>query len=175
MKSIRSQFCLAVFLLSGCLAIPATPYVDLGPFDAAEMQQKLSPGNNTIKGSALMRQVGGGVVTCAGNVVSLAASTKYSDAWAKAHYGSSTGGFHSVYQTHVDYSDEAAFYRSLRSTHCDAQGYFKFDNLADGTYYVFTAISWQVPGQFGMQAQGGSIMRSVSLADGKTEELVLSE
>jgi hypothetical protein len=80
MKTIILTVTLLVALLSGCAANRQASLTT--PFDKAQAQRMLEPGANSIRGSALMRQVGGGVVTCAGGQVFLMPVTEAAKEWA---------------------------------------------------------------------------------------------
>ncbi|MBP7370582.1 MAG: hypothetical protein KA902_04010, partial [Arenimonas sp.] len=60
-------------LLTGCMTAPTITLTT--PFDSDYAQKMLADGTNMVKGSALIRQAGGGVVTCAGNEVLLIPNT----------------------------------------------------------------------------------------------------
>ena len=167
MKLTTITSSLVAALVTGC-ASPRIikPHV---PFDAAAAQRQLADGPNGIKGSALIRQNGGGVVTCAGETVFLMPATDAASEWAVAVYGSRSGGFHGAMTRGMTFEGRSDLFGAVRSATCDAQGSFKFDHVADGTFYVFTRIVWTA----GM-LQGGSIMRAVTLSGGQSVDLVLS-
>ena len=79
-------------LMVGCVTAPQKVVLN-SRFDAEQTQEMLLKGDNTITGSALIRQQGGGVVTCAGNEVWLAPVTPYSTERVKHIYGSTTKGY----------------------------------------------------------------------------------
>ena len=54
---------------------------------------------------------------------------------------------------------------------CDPQGHFKFENLADGNFYVMTRVVWEAPGHV---YQGGEIIQKVSLSGGETKNVVIA-
>lgn len=157
-----------VATLAGCAAPPTV--VQLGPFDAAAAQRQLAPGTNAIRGSAFLRQLGGGVVTCAGAVVSLVPATTYAQRMYQALYGTDlgpaqhTGGAFNV----TPKSDE--FGQLVKKTQCDAQGNFAFERVADGDFFVETTVSWVVGGV----TNGGPIMRRVAVSGGATTSVVVA-
>ncbi len=65
-----------VFMLAGCATTPTTVNL-VYAFDVGKAKALLVKGPNTIKGSALMRQRNGGVVTCAGYKAYLVPYTEY--------------------------------------------------------------------------------------------------
>lgn len=164
-----------LFILSGCATTHTQQrktVVLKETFDAKEISEKLQQtGRNTIKGSALLRQQGGGVVTCAGGEVSIIPATKYSTERVTAIYNSTESGFNNIYAQQVNFEPTNNEYIKLfRITRCDAQGYFSFNNVKDGDYYVVTTITWNA----GNMATGGTMIKKVSVSGGKTTEIVLS-
>lgn len=164
---------LFAFALMGCAPATPKPISLSATFDPVLTKKFLMDGNNTIRGSALIRQRGGGVVTCAGQEIRLAPATPYSRERVKLAFGSEDGGYFPAFGTSpVAFAHEPPEYKQLsRSTLCDAQGYFKFNKLASGEFYVNAVITWRVRGYV---AEGGSITRRVSVSNGETKEIVLS-
>ena len=158
-----------VTCVTGCTSGPQIMPLQ-APFDAAAAKRQLAPGSNTVHGSGLIRQIGGGVVTCAGGTVFLMPATDAAKEWAQVLYGSDQGGFFDVGRRSVQFPGADELFGAVRMANCDAQGGFKFDHVADGTFLVFTRITWMA----GRLLQGGSVMRSVSLSGGETVDVVLS-
>lgn len=154
-------------LVAGC----ANRTVTLSaPFDAQAARRQLVDGTNVVRGSALIRQVGGGIVTCAGNPVFLMPASPTANEWATQVYGSPAGGFRSASRRGVMFDKADEFMSLVKTATCDPQGTFKFDKVADGQFLVFTRIVWRA----GSELQGGSVMRPVLLTGGSTAEVVLS-
>jgi hypothetical protein len=163
--------------VAGC-AVPQQPKIDLlSKFDKEHAERLLSEGKNTIKGSALMRQVGGGVVTCAGQAVSLIPATAYATERMTHLYRTDTGGTRpaSVLQMNREpfSNTNPEYYAATRRGMCDAQGFFKFDKVADGDFYITTVIRWKSNPNSPMY-EGGAMMRKVSVANGETKEIVIA-
>ena len=59
----------------------------------------------------------------------------------------------------------------MKKTIPDAQGNFTFENLAAGTFYVTTMITWYA----GNSQQYGRAMRKVTVSGGETKKIVLTE
>lgn len=171
MKKIILQVSILLLILSGCALAPKTITLN-EVFDYKETSEKIAPnGSNTIKGSALLRQNGGGVVTCAGGEVSMIPVTKYSTERMTAIYQNVERGYSGAYAQRINFEPKNEDYLKLfRNTTCDAQGYFSFNNVKDGDYYVVTTIMWSV----GNAPTGGSMIKKVSVSGGKTTEIVLS-
>ena len=139
-------------------------------FDPDEVSWFDKYGGNSIKGSALIRQVGGGVVTCAGNEVELFPSSAYADERMLAIYGSNSAGYSEYGSLLIEDLPDIQYLFKSKETFCDAQGFFKFSNLPDGSYYVVTSVVWHV----GSDSQGGALMQAVRLSGGQEAEVVLS-
>jgi hypothetical protein len=109
-----------------------------------------------------MRQRGGGVVTCAGQEVALVPATRYASERMRATYGS-TGPRAAVLPTYtISFTpDEPEFRVLARRTRCDAQGFFAFDHLRPGSYFVTTRVSWTVANR----QQGQLLMVRVDVPD----------
>lgn len=177
MKFLGTFFALAAVAvaITACAYAPGdrlpAPYLIAADFDAKQAQDMLRPGENSIRGSALIRQGGGGVVTCAGAKVSLIPATQYA-------IERTSGQFPAMYEErgfsrkiYLQFEpDVPAYAQMMRHTSCDAQGYFDFPNVADGTFYVRTAISWRVGGQ----EQGGLLVHRVTLKHNEKASIVLA-
>jgi hypothetical protein len=168
MKSFVGS-CLFLIFITGCAT---RPNITISvPFDEIATKEQLRDGTNTIKGSALIRQMGGGVVTCAGFPVSLFPSTAYSRTRITAIYGTAEGGLVPIYQPTPVFQPDPPVYRTLmKQTRCDSQGFFKFDNVADGDYYLTTGIVWKI----GYVDQGGGLTTPVTVKNGEVKEVVLA-
>lgn len=161
----------AVFLtcLTGCAVAPVA--VSTGPaFDQAAAELLLRPGNNEISGSAFLRQQGGGVVTCAGQDVSLIPVTAYARRVFVALYGTSTEqARHRGRLVRIEPSSDE-FGKLVKTTQCDAQGNFSFDGVTDGEFFLETTVTWIVAGS----TNGGPIFRPVRVSGGERIRVVIS-
>lgn len=163
--------CGLIIALSGCVSNPLTVS---SSFDIAETKRLLQSGSNMIRGSALIRQRGGGVVSCAGMEVALIPVTPYSSERISALYGSTEKGFNSagLGGRRISFENEPPEYRKLqKKVLCDAQGFFKFDQVANGSFFVASVITWKVNDYF---FEGGALMQRVTLTGGETKEIVLA-
>lgn len=162
----------SVVCLANCAVAPTQPVQLVNSFNADEIAWSNAEGQNKLEGSALLRQQGGGVVTCAGTEVHLSAYSAYSAERIRYVYGRDTGGYADwgSFAFRARLPVDEAYLSSARVTVCDAQGKFKFSNLPDGEYYVTTQVSWSV----GYSPQGGYLAQRVSLAGGETKEVVLT-
>lgn len=157
-------------VLSGCAAVGG-PAPIKSPFDAGETAARLRPGPNTVTGSAMLRQVGGTVVTCAGIPVYLYPATDYAKERMYVLYGD--GRYRSIYSPTPQFEPNPPEFTNLtRQTICNPQGFFKFDNLADGEYIVNTTVTWGTP-PYGVRT-GGHLVGTAIVRGGQTVELTLS-
>ncbi len=159
--------------LSGCAQVTTVPATKA--FNAAEAEQAMRPGHNIIDGSALIRQNGGGVVTCAGQEVQLTPATDYANERMVIRYESMQQGYwpigapNIINPPRVPEEPDPRYLRFGKTTTCDAQGKFQFADLADGSFYVTTTIIWNV----GYNAQGGYLMKRVDLKGGSSIERIV--
>ena len=162
---------MAVVLAGVVSCVPVSQTVTLRqPFDKAQAERLLRPGNNTIKVNAFMRQMGGGVVTCAGQEVILIPATKMAEERMAALYGSVNGGIRPVGLGGLKFENEAPEYENKWKTAiCSSDGRAIFSKVADGDFYIVTGVVWTV-----QYPQGGNLSKRISVKGGETLEVVLS-
>lgn len=171
---MRSRFFVAIvsaLVLSGC-ATQKTVHL-VSSFDEPQAKRLLEAGTATVKGSALLRQLNGGVVTCAGNEVRLVPATAYAKERATLLYGSALGGINPMNALiqPIFVPNEPTYAQLVRLTRCDAQGFFRFENLSAGEFYVTTHVSWQT-GPYDLQ--GGLLSQLIQINKGESKEIVLT-
>ncbi len=160
MRSIAAVL-LASFLITGCQSVPPQPMSS--HFDAEAASYARQSGSGGITGQAFARQVGGGVVTAAGNPVILFPDQSYTRELARRMASGQ-------YQA----GDEAPLGQYARSTTADASGNFRFTGLAAGDYIVLTEVKWGVPTQYGLIMEGGSLYQSVTVQPNTTSEVIVT-
>lgn len=169
---MKKIFIILIFIfLIGCVA--QQPQIKLlSNFDPSISKKLLEKGNSTIEGSALIRQRGGGVVTCAGQNVSLIPVTEYSTERIAYIYKNLSNGFIPVGASYPKFiNDDMRFETDgLKNEICDAQGKFIFKNIKAGEYYLTTVIVWEV----GNNLQGGALMNKVDISENEIKNVVLS-
>jgi hypothetical protein len=116
-----------------------------------------------------MRQQGGGVVTCAGQPAWLIPATNYAIERLGYIYGGGESGANR-FQGFLFSPDPSEYRSSMRSTKCDAQGNFAFEEVADGEYFVTTSVQWVV----NYAQQGGNLMQRLRVGNGKIANVVMS-
>lgn len=173
---MKKTILIALFtaFLTGCMTVKT---VELqSEFDSqAAMAQIEATGNNTIKGSALVKQRGGGIVTCAGRDVKLIPVNDYSEEINGHLFGNTQRGYLvlSMFSSVTDFNNtDKRFFQAIRTTMGDAQGYFEFDKVKAGEYFVQTRISWATGD---ISKEDCLLMLRVSVKDGETKKIVLSQ
>jgi hypothetical protein len=156
---------------AACVPMPQQrPVTISSQFDRESARLLMEKGPNSIKGSALIRQNGGGVVTCAGGEVDLVPGTAYAEERVSAVYGNNQRGYTPAFMAPKLPAEASDYSLLMLRTRCDAQGSFKFENVANGLFYVVTMITWHV----GNSSQGGYLMERVRVDNGQVVELVLT-
>jgi hypothetical protein len=121
-------------------------------------------GRQHYQGQGFLRQQGGGVVTCAGSTVLLMPATSFFREFIN-HYRS--GRNPELGGVGVDPGLRAM----IKQSQCDAQGNFAFSSLPDGRWFVVTEVKWTVR----YAQQGGALMQELSVANGETAQVLLTE
>lgn len=127
-------------------------------------------GTNTIKGNAFLRQQGGGVVSCAGSEVLLIPKGAYSTERMRKLFGSASAkGFKKKPDVRFRRELEAVdgYWYALKHTICDIDGKFEFGNVAAGSYFIVTSVTWTA----GYSTQGGRLMAPVTFAFTEGDEV----
>lgn len=150
---------LATVALLGCapqqVPAPALPSAEMiAPYNVR--------GTTNIKGSALLRQQGGGVVTCAGQPVFLMPDNSFSRELINLvrQNKQPTGS-----------NASAQYPNAYRKTTCDAQGFFNFDGVAPGNWMILTEIFWAV----GYHRQGGPMYMPILVGDSDLNVVLTNE
>lgn len=164
------------FVLPIALALVASAcareIVSTVPFNSDEVSFIRKTGNAEISGQAFMRQNGGGVVTCAGQVVQLIPAGKYARERFTGIYGNEMGGKIGVLQSASQNGLDPQYLTMTKSESCDAEGDFVFNNIAAGSYYVITAVTWTVGNQ--IIPEGGALAKLVDIKDGQKVRVLLN-
>lgn len=118
-------------------------------------------GDRFIAGEAFMRQVGGGVVTCAGETVTVLPAVRVVEEAVKIWKAGD--------EIYTENLETANVNGSVRWTECDAQGAFAVFDLPPEKYYVMVPVRW---GE-GKKRYGGMLSEKVDLTYGSAERLIL--
>ncbi|WP_457755432.1 hypothetical protein [Thermovibrio ammonificans] len=173
---ITAAACLIGINLTSCATAQREVTVHLhSSFNPKEVAWFKKKGNNTLTGQAFLRTMGGQVITCAGQDVYLIPVSKYSSERIKAIYGNTTKAFVDILSyrnKNIKFiPDSKEYFKFIKKTICDANGRFKFTNLPDGEYFLFTQVVWTVPV---LGPQGGVLMQKVRLSGGEKREVILT-
>ena len=163
--------------LISCVTVPQTRVVPMvNMFDASEVAYIHERGTNTIEGNAFIRQRGGGTVTCAGEDVFLIPAGEYARERMRIAFGTDERSAYMAFTVIAfggqvpDDAGSGEYSDYQRRTRCDSEGRFEFDDIAAGSYFVFTHVEWTVVG-----TEGGLLMAPVNFVDADRKEvLVLS-
>ena len=161
---------LSLISVAGCVTpTPLPVYTATIEYERPEWFESTVTG--AIEGSAFFRTQGGDVRTCAGNEVSAVPVTPYASERMQFIYGNTTGG---VYVRNINSAGstpiDKGYLNDSFTALCDVSGRFEFLNVPVGSYYVTTAVVWQV----GYANQGGPVFKSVEVEEGKTTRVVVS-
>lgn len=164
-----------ILAMQGCGSMmkPAAPMANA--FNEAEIAWAQAPGKNTLRASALLRQNGGGVVTCAGTEMKLIPVSNYSGERFFRMFGNTTRGFYKPLA--IDFNPrvpepDPGYVRTQISRVCDPQGFATFAGVADGEYFLSAQVVWSNGNTYSYE--GGLLMQRVYLGDGETKEIVLT-
>jgi hypothetical protein len=169
---MKAFFIVLAALLAGCSTQTRNPtqvWAMAAAFDKTQAERLMQDGSNQIRGNGFMRQRGGGVVTCAGQLAMLIPATEYAKERMFALYGPGDSGTN-VSRNPTFQPDVLEYGTLTRSTKCDAQGNFTFDRVADGEFFVNTMVTWSV----GYSSQGGYLMHKVTVKNGQSVNVILS-
>lgn len=165
-------FSILALSLSGCAINKPIVHTLQSSYDPKEVSYSKKQGANIINGNAFMRQLGGGVVTCAGQEVFLSPISNYAKERITFLYNNENGGispYHEAINKKFDKTDEA-YVADQKKTICNSEGKFTFKNVADGEYYVGTGVFWVIANM----SQGGQMARKISVNGGETLDIILS-
>lgn len=151
---MRFLLALGVAAAVAACAKPAEPVK--ARFDEQAASYILKSGTGTLTGQAFARQVGGGVVTAAGETVYLTPVTPFFTEVRQRN----ERGERSIIDPSID--------KFTKSTIADAEGRFAFRDLHPGEYMVFTQVRWSVAGD----PQGGSVYASATVKNNATVSVV---
>lgn len=154
-------------MLAGCQTATAPTAQINASFDPAEAAFIKQKGRTTIDGHAFLREKSGGVQNAAGEVVRLIPATAYARERFAKLYGDRkfvpATAYPKADQTDPRYGDY------IRTTKTEANGKFSFANVAAGTYFISTQVTWQKSGD--LLPQGGAMYEEVTVT-GREEEAV---
>lgn len=167
---MRRSFSVALAIVVAACA-PTMVQMSLAPADVEAATAMLGSGTSTIKGSALLRQRGGGVVTCAGNDVFLIPATASATSELRRVFGDDKGYVSRGGDATLGGGKLVVAPTPNRPGVCNAQGFFTFTNVRAGKWYVMTSVVWTV----GDEYQGGAMLGNAEVREGQEVEIVISQ
>ena len=135
-------------------------------------KEEYKSGSNTVTGQAFLRQKGGGVVTCAGETVSMHPDNDL--------YDDISSGYVSDKQLNNEEKD------LFKASQCDAQGNFEFYKVPAGRWVIKVNVKWSayslnsIPLPHGTYyytdetKQGGVLVKEVTVRDGEINKFIIS-
>ncbi len=131
-------------------------------------------GSGVVFGQAFLRKRRGGVIDCAGESVLLVPNTgpfKESVAIWRSGIRPVAASGHKV-GVFRDRVSEPQFEGVIRTTICDAQGNFRFENLPTVSWIIFTRVTWQ-SGEYDIE-NGRDLISEVTPKSGEERRILLT-
>ncbi len=165
MRRMIALGCLMV--LAACVRKPET--VPFSPEEAAIIKKQ---GNGIITGHAFRTRKLGQIVNAAGEVVWLVPQTGFARERFANLFGEAKYVPHSLFP--AEGQRNAEYDAHVRETKTESNGRFVFKNVAPGSYFVMTQVTWGDEDAF--VREGGMVYDKVTLTGTETEpvHLVLS-
>lgn len=155
--NMKMHAVLAALLLCGCMQRTVPVYGDTGDTDSARYREA---GTASIIGQGLMREQGGGVVTCAGSTALLLPDLP------PTHQG-----LNAMYSGYDPNWSGEKWANGRRSTTCDTQGNFEFNQLPAANWYVLVTVVWEVAGV----SQRGTLAAPAATQAGQQLRVLLTD
>jgi hypothetical protein len=147
-------------LAAGCASVESTGAGESRPvvFSASDFAWSQAAGRNTLQGRVAYRDW-----TCGGGPVGLTPDTPYSRSRVARLYGSTTSAALPVETVRSRQVGEAGddYSAFVRTTRCDANGAFRFENLPDGSWFVIGRARPRAGGE------GVALMKRVQTRGGR--------
>lgn len=153
---------LAAVALASCAALQ--PPVERIEFPIEIYEALPTEGDAVVEGQAFMKTRGGDVKTAAGEQVLLNPVTPYSEQWFEVGY---QGG-------RMLTDPDPRQYQFIRRTVADADGRFRFEDVAPGDYFLTGLVRWEVFMGSYMSPQGGYICERITVNPGDELSLILT-
>jgi hypothetical protein len=161
MKSSAMIVAISCAVLVGCAA--PEPYTMKSKLDHTSMQTYLQEGKAKVTGQAFLKTRGGDVKYGAGTTVSL-----YPDVEYATEYNNIPWFVNTVKGRDLEWS------KYIKNTTSDGNGNFEFNGIPQGKYYLETSVTWEVPGRYGSETQGGIIRNSITVPNEGVIKIILT-
>ncbi len=168
----RTSLILTIFILlilCGCQQVRyEAARVPRLPWPTEEYAQLQQHGDCTVTGQAFMKTRGGDVKVAAGSKVMLSPVTSYSTQFIDIIVRRTNG-----YSVLEPETADSRVFNYLKTQIGDAEGRFKFTNVAEGEYYLYTTVLWEVPSSTGLKRQGGWLWQKITVKNGAENNFIL--
>lgn len=152
---------LLTLVAAACVPGVTTPVPIAAAFDPAAIAYSQGEGPSSITGQAFAKTRGGDTKYAAGETVTLLPVSDYTTEYMKG-VGTARGA--------ATADPRLASY--ARTTVADGEGKFAFTKVPEGSYFVYTKVFWEVPGQYGLTTTG-SWIKDIVRARGPTTNIIL--
>ncbi len=171
-KILWSSFLAASLATIGCGSHP----VEIkGAADASAYSSCPADGKGRIAGETFSRQKNGRMVYGAGRSIYLDPATKYSAAVYRAIVDKQNrSDFFKAEKESQTVTPDPVILKCRRTIKADADGRFAFENVAPGTWFVSSWISWIRPDGEGEWVGTWNVRSVVITEDGKAVDIKLS-
>jgi hypothetical protein len=162
----------AALALSAC-SWQDTRWLPREVYNPAATSWAQAPGSNTVSGQALYTSLSGELRSCASQTVRLVPDSAYARLRFMELYGSDVAGVSNGlhFGTYGPDRSDPRYLVAARSTTCDSAGNFKFDGVANGTYYVLSTMLWSTTTT--VDVPGSAAFKRVTVKDGQSAEIAL--
>ena len=158
-----------ILILTSCATSPVIE--TLSSYDRNQIAWSLVDGTGKLEGDGFLSRRDGMLVKCSGREVGLVPVSDYAIERFTKIYGNPNGGYNSAFAGRSIDTADPDYYNDERSTICDVDGKFSFENLPSGEYYVYTSVIWRVSDYIN---EGGVMSRRVKIEEGKTSKVSLT-
>ena len=160
-----------ILILASCATSPVT-IETFSSYDRNQIAWSLADGTGKLEGDGFLSRRDGMLVKCSGQEVGLVPASDYAIERFTNIYGSPNGGYNTAgYGNRNADAADPDYINDVRTTICDVDGKFSFENLPSGEFYVYTGVIWRVTDYAN---EGGAISRRVKIEEGKTIKVSLT-
>ena len=133
--------------IASCATSPSAQFYERKiPLDESALSWVLMDGNSVISGNSFIRDnlaINQGPHTCAGYEVNLVPEDAYFKEELGLFFDNFENSFWDRNTQFYEYSLDDAASKYTKQTTCDSQGNFEFRDVAEGNYYLITAVSYE--------------------------------
>jgi hypothetical protein len=151
---------LAIWLAAlsvACVPGVTTPVPITVPFNSNDAAFALGDGPFTVVGQAFAKTRGGDTKYASGEKVTLLPMTNYT-----LEYMQGIGTAHGAA------TPDPRLAEYTRETVADGEGKFTFRKVPKGSYFIYTKVFWEIPGQYGMRTTGSWIKDVINVREDTT-------